>query len=721
MIKKELKIKNSKKICKNFLKNFSRLKHKKIVLYGIGPETEILVNGLKEFNIIGLMDQNKRFQNKFFYKKKILSEESVIKANPIIIIVSKPEKVDIIFSSIEHLQNKNKLEIFFKNGKRILDEKKNNLVSSSLKFPNLEKLKKEILRNDIITFDIFDTLVVRNVIDPHDIFSIVEKNINKKIKKKINFSLERIIAENKCYNEFSHNFSLNEVYEKIQKKIKVSAKGLDLIKKEEIETEIRYSSPRNELVKIFDFAVKNKKKVSLITDMYLDYKVIKKILNKSNIKGYRNLLISSELKKNKIHGDIFEFFKSIEPGKKYLHIGDNYKSDILSAKKKGFKTFLILNKKEIYTNSSLKSLKNNISNEFDLTSLGLLSNKIFVKDRFNFFDKTNMPIINNYEDLGYIIFGPLLYYYTVWLNQNIKKLHIKKILFCAREGYFMIQLFKLLRKNYKIEDHCKTIYFKTSRRMAVIPTLKNFSDILASFKNHRFYGNLKTLLTIRLGVKIEVDKKLNKLVLNNQENPSQFRKFLLKYKNLILDNAKNEKKNYKKYLIKIIKKKERIIICDQGFNGSVQSALEKILNIRFYGIYMSIKKKLSKIDRSTKLGFYNYNGNFRNLNHIFESVFTAPHGAYIKFDGKKNFFLGKKMSNQKFFNTKRKIFSGVKTYFNDMAKLELDIDNIDIKNNFPDEIFGLMKQNKILIDQKILKSFYFDNSYVREGENKISF
>ena len=339
MIKKELKIKNSKKICKNFLKNFSRLKHKKIVLYGIGPETEILVNGLKEFNIIGLMDQNKRFQNKFFYKKKILSEESVIKANPIIIIVSKPEKVDIIFSSIEHLQNKNKLEIFFKNGKRILDEKKNNLVSSSLKFPNLEKLKKEILRNDIITFDIFDTLVVRNVIDPHDIFSIVEKNINKKIKKKINFSLERIIAENKCYNEFSHNFSLNEVYEKIQKKIKVSAKGLDLIKKEEIETEIRYSSPRNELVKIFDFAVKNKKKVSLITDMYLDYKVIKKILNKSNIKGYRNLLISSELKKNKIHGDIFEFFKSIEPGKKYLHIGDKYKSDILSAKKKGFNFF----------------------------------------------------------------------------------------------------------------------------------------------------------------------------------------------------------------------------------------------------------------------------------------------------------------------------------------------------------------------------------------------
>ena len=43
------------------------------------------------------------------------------------------------------------------------------------------------------------------------------------------------------------------------------------------------------------------------------------------------------------------------------------------------------------------------------------------------------------------------------------------------------------------------------------------------------------------------------------------------------------------------------------------------------------------------------------------------------------------------------------------------------KNNFPDQVFGLIKQNQILIDHKLLKSFYFDNTYVREGENKISF
>ena len=60
-----------------------------------------------------------------------------------------------------------------------------------------------------------------------------------------------------------------------------------------------------------------------------------------------------------------------------------------------------------------------------------------------------MPSINSYEDLGYIIFGPLLYYYIAWLIQISKKKKIKKILFCAREGYFMIKLFKFMIKKSK--------------------------------------------------------------------------------------------------------------------------------------------------------------------------------------------------------------------------------------------------------------------------------
>ena len=134
------------------------------------------------------------------------------------------------------------------------------------------------------------------MLNPHDIFSIVEKNINLKLKKKINFSLERRKAENECYNEFSHNFNLNQIYLKLERTLKISRNLLHIIMQEEIKTEIKYSYPKIEIIEIFNFALKNKKKVSLITDIYLDQPTIKKF-KKNNIKNYRHLLISCELKK----------------------------------------------------------------------------------------------------------------------------------------------------------------------------------------------------------------------------------------------------------------------------------------------------------------------------------------------------------------------------------------------------------------------------------------
>ena len=134
-----------------------------------------------------------------------------------------------------------------------------------------------------------------------------------------------------------------------------------------------------------------------------------------------------------------------------------------------------------------------------------------------------------------------------------------------------------------------------------------------------------------------------------------------------------------------------------------------------------MNKKEKKTEKSNKRGFYRYGGNFTVLNHIFESVFTAPHGTFIKFDGKQKFYKERKMKNQKLFNIKKKIFFGVKKYFEETIKLEKNIDNLEIQNKFPDEVFGFFDQEKIIIKPNLLKSFYFDNTYVREGENKISF
>ena len=45
------------------------------------------------------------------------------------------------------------------------------------------------------------------------------------------------------------------------------------------------------------------------------------------------------------------------------------------------------------------------------------------------------------HDLGYIFYGPLIYAFFLWIEQNSLKKDKKKILFCAREGFYFKKLF----------------------------------------------------------------------------------------------------------------------------------------------------------------------------------------------------------------------------------------------------------------------------------------
>ena len=66
------------------------------------------------------------------------------------------------------------------------------------------------------------------------------------------------------------------------------------------------------------------------------------------------------------------------------------------------------------------------------------------------------------------------------------------------------------------------------------------------------------------------------------------------------------------------------------------------------------------------------------------------------------------------------MFNGVKMFFKDFIKIDKDVLNTNLNNEFSDEAFGMISKEIFEIDNKILKTFYFDNSYVRKkAENKI--
>ena len=189
---------------------------------------------------------------------------------------------------------------------------------------NAERIYRKIKRYEIISFDIFDTLVKRNVPYPADIFDVVEKEYNKNhVNNRIeSFKRIRKAAERKAREKhLETEITLDEIYSFLP----VSDENRkDELKKIEVTCEINYCVPNIPIIDIFRKCLKDGKIVIITSDMYLPENVIVEILDNCGIVGYKRLYLSSLIGKKKSTGELFDYIMADLQirGKDIIHIGD---------------------------------------------------------------------------------------------------------------------------------------------------------------------------------------------------------------------------------------------------------------------------------------------------------------------------------------------------------------------------------------------------------------
>ena len=128
---------------------------------------------------------------------------------------------------------------------------------------------------ELISFDIFDTLVCRPCICPKDIFYILDKLTFKRFG--ISFMRLRDNAELEMKNKYA---DINEIWKYIAEKWKLSEKEWKKYMQMEIDCEKQLIFRRQAGYELYMEAVKAKKKIIAISDMYLPEDVLRTILNK---------------------------------------------------------------------------------------------------------------------------------------------------------------------------------------------------------------------------------------------------------------------------------------------------------------------------------------------------------------------------------------------------------------------------------------------------------
>lgn len=299
------------------------------------------------------------------------------------------------------------------------------------------KMKKLIDKHEVITFDIFDTLIKRNCTSVKDVWKIVEVLYFEQENKKIDFVNTRYNAEIKCYDN-----NITPTIEEIYQNIDMDIKTKEVLKKLECQVEYKICVANKKLFEVYEYCKKNNKRIYAISDMYFSNDFLEKIL-KNNGYDVEKIWVSCENKCNKSSGELFEVFLQ-EVGcnrKNVLHFGDNKNADIRGSEKAGIDNCLI--KKDI----------NNLTYTRKKIRYGEIEERFlysFMSNRVEFCD-------NRIEQIGYETLGPLVVGFCQWLQRIKKEKNIDIFMFCARDVKQTMDVYKDMYPDDEVRYLCVSL------------------------------------------------------------------------------------------------------------------------------------------------------------------------------------------------------------------------------------------------------------------------
>ena len=464
----------------------------------------------------------------------------------------------------------------------------------------MSNYKQNIDQYDVISFDVFDTLLARNVAAPVDVFTITQELFNQKS----NFTLQddfrslRIRAErNARLGKVSADVTLDDIYDNLKLlRADYTDQFIEGLKNAELQAEAEVLV-RGKAAELYDYAVKQGKKIAIVSDMYLPKEAIAGYLKQNGISHIGFFLVSCEDHVSKASGTAFVALQEKFEGQKVLHIGDNYHDDIVMARRYGLSAVHIKNNIELMRDKGIVSrFKSVVERRLQVpeqTYLGQVTQSVVDGIVANYIINNNA---NNNTAIGFTVLGPLLLGYSQWLHESLLGDSCDRVLFLARDGNIMYKAYNLLYGDKAVSNE----YIFGSRRALVFPSLRVLSgDDIRTFAQLDRGASLRaTLETFNLDKDSPLVVKAAKssgVNLNNDEingtNSANFEAMLLTLKDDILDTIESERGVVLDYLksVGFSDTKAKIAVCDIGWNGSVRAVIEDYVGREVPGYYLGLR------------------------------------------------------------------------------------------------------------------------------------
>lgn len=532
------------------------------------------------------------------------------------------------------------------------------IVSASRKAMLDKVVDKKI---QMVSFDIFDTLVQRTLDRPVDVFTLMEPFIYRMTSGKIqNFSKTRYLAEKmartkKTYADpKSNEVLLSEIYDIFVNSGDMSQEQAVLAMNEEMRMERKVLIRKEDGISLLRAAKTAGKRVLLISDMYLPKSFLISVLDGLGIRGYGAFYISCEHNVRKHDGRLFDVVAQSEgvvADASWLHIGDNMVSDIDMAMSRGLSALKLVRGSENlmrtkkYSDMYLKSRGERTI--WDSIQLGLIAKEFHADTAGKVYLDTHFS--GSPYQLGYAGIGPLLTGFALWLANKSRNDGVSDLYFLARDGDVMKRVFDVIAPS--VCPEIKTHYIYSSRRAAQVAGIDSAEAIMRMCGTQFHGADLGTFLYEKFGLSASA---INKDVIQKhgyalstrivkQDLMGPVLQLCLDLRDAIFAQSKFERDNYLAYLrANGVDDASKIGLVDIGYAGSMQQSLSQMLGrTGIHGYYCISFSKAASVQ-----AFGNpvdaYFGNFieklsskhpiASLGLCFEMLFTNCDGSFVRFD-----------------------------------------------------------------------------------------
>lgn len=417
---------------------------------------------------------------------------------------------------------------------------------------------------DIISYDIFDTLVFRPFSKPADLFIILGERLKIQNFKDIRVKAEQEAREKHNVLYGNTEIQISEIYDIIEKLTGIDKEyGI----KKEIELELEFVRPNPYCKRVFDLLKEQGKRIIACSDMYLPRVYIEELLKKCGYEGFEEIYVSCEYTFSKRNGGMYKMLKKKYSGCSMIHMGDNYNVDVVSAKENGLEAIFSKN----VNIAGMQYRAENMSPLIGSAYAGMV----------------NMHLHNGlfsytpHYEYGYIYGGIYILGYCGWIYRHAKKNNIDRVLFLSRDGYIYKKVFDYLYPDMKTEY----VYWSriAGQKYAFKHDLNDFITKMVTHKInnpivHDTIGDLLDILSLS-----ELKDSLSNYRLTSYEELSNSNKEnLIKFFNDNLDVITELRKKELEYLKKSFKAhigdSKKISIVDVGWIGSGPLGIKYLLN-----------------------------------------------------------------------------------------------------------------------------------------------